>query len=96
MKSAQTLLFIALVEVLAMGLWYVVGAHGLLASLALKKQMRYITQETVLLTEEITQIEEKLELWNHSFFYTEQIAREQLHMVYPHETLFLMKCSTDS
>ena len=89
-KNARvTLLYIILSVELAMtGTSFLFGPQGLRALRTLKHEHHTLQQSINSITSDIKQLKTRIAQWQHSTFYREQLAREQLQMAYADEIVY--------
>jgi cell division protein FtsB len=85
----RTLMAFIILEVSFFGALYMRGAHGWRKLQRLQDEEQGLTTETSTLEEQIGVLEQRIADWKEHSFYTEQVARERLHMARPTE-LFVM------
>jgi len=79
---------VALGQVIVFVYLYVSGAHGLRAVRALRSECSLIRASCATLQNEVQELREYVHDWNVYPAYREVAARQQLHLVAPHEEWF--------
>lgn len=71
--------------------FFIWGEFGLVKHFYLNREYAQKRQELVVLQQEVARLEEKLAAWQTDLFYVEKMAREELGMAYPNETVYILK-----
>lgn len=83
------------VEVVVISFFYLFGAHGLPSLMHIRADQQVLQNEIDTLHVEISVLEEKIRLWHAYSFYTEQIAREHLHMARKGDQIYYLSTQKD-
>lgn len=77
-------------ELIVIAGFYVFGAHGLRYVWQLQREQTQIEQEVAALASEVDALEHEVHDWHTHTFNKEKIAREQLQMAKPGETIYYL------
>jgi len=83
--SVYTILY---VWILIFLVHYAVGPKGLMYARSLGQMNEQLEQELASMRNEIIELQTNLEKWHKIPFLKEQLAREQLQLVYPGDTVY--------
>jgi len=68
--------------------YYIFGNRGLLVGYTYSRDINGVETKIEQLEEEVRQINDKIDLWQRDPFYKEQVAREQLQLARPGDTIY--------
>lgn len=77
-----------LTEMVLFGHVYLFGNNGMKALQVQKNVVEDLKKDIMILSEEITQLEKEMYVWQTDDFYKEKVAREQLQMARKGDELF--------
>jgi len=72
------------------GVYYCVGTHGIFAIHGLQQMNKQLQLEIEVLTGRVTHLKESIDSWERESFLKEQLAREQLQLAYPGDTVYYL------
>lgn len=71
--------------------FYFFGERGVPLLRELHHENKAYIREIIVLEEEIQKIQQQIDEWNTYPFYKEQVAREELQLINPGDTIYLVK-----
>ncbi len=79
-----------LLEVFIFTCVYLFGTHGIQEVLQCQGEIKELNENLTHLQEEIVSLEYQLTSWRNDPFYKEKIARQELQMARPDETIYMI------
>lgn len=80
-----------LAECVVFAAFYIGGTRGLPLLRALRAENKLCVQDIMLLESEINQLQSDIDEWHAYPFYKEKVAREELQLINPGDTVYLVK-----
>lgn len=71
--------------------FYVFGSRGLPALRALRNENKELVADIIALEADVAVVQKEIDEWHTYPFYTEKIAREELQLINPGDTVYFIK-----
>lgn len=89
-RSDKMVRLLVLLEGFIFTFIYLFGTHGIQEVVQCNRETKKLDDEITLMQQEIVGLEHQLVCWQKDSFYAEKIARQELQMARPDETIYMI------
>lgn len=89
-RSDKVVRLLVLMEVFVFTFVYLFGTHGIQEVIQCNRETKELDDEISLIQQELAELKHQLVCWQKDSYYAEKIARQELQMARPDETIYML------